>query len=245
VLERWPDATGYGILFTATFIVLMGSWFSFATIRETPEPRQRRLDELNLLSNLRRMPRLMVADRGFRAYLIASFFLNGQFILIPFIAIHARGSLHLEEAFLGQLIMAQSVGALVGNLLAAWVGDRFGSKRPMTLGASAVLLLAVGASVAHSAGAYLGLFGLLGVALALTSVGGQALVLGVCPEEDKSTYLSLAGIVSLPAMIVSALVATTIPTDSMAWLALATGLCMVASLAALWFVPNPGQRQKA
>ena len=127
-LEAWPGSTGYALLYLMVFAVLAASYAVFAAVHECgrhpPIPERR----ATLGENVRIIPSLLRADRRYTRYLIAGMLVNGLFIMMPFLAIHAREVTGQPESFLGELVMATMVGAMIGNLVAGQTSARLGCK---------------------------------------------------------------------------------------------------------------------
>ncbi len=119
--------SAYATLHLLAFVFLTISYAIYLFTREphTPSPH---VHTLTLSQNLQLMPRLIVSDPTFARYLVSRVFRSGYLVITPFLAIHARDVLDRPEAFLGTLLIAQNVGAIAGNLGAAWLGDRCGGK---------------------------------------------------------------------------------------------------------------------
>jgi predicted MFS family arabinose efflux permease len=197
--------------------MVMASWVSFATIDE-PATRQRgRPRSLTLAENLRAIPQLIAGNRQVVLFLGARFFRSGMFILLPFLAICFRDRLHRSDEFLAHLVIVQMIGAVLGNVAAGFIGDRFGSKVTMLVGTVLFAGLSAWSMVATTSLAFQTIFFLVGFAQNGAEVGNQALGLGVCPAANRSTILAVIALASLPSLLLASWI------NQRLWLAAGSG----------------------
>lgn len=231
LFDLYPGAIGYGVLHLIAFILLAGSMVFFCTIREPHCPVAAARPSVGLLDNWRAMPSLVAQDRAFALYLLARFFRNGLFVLTPFLAIHAQIVLQRPESYLGQLLVVQMVGAIHGNLFSGPIGDRVGGRIIMILGTLILMLLTAWAPLARSDLEFRLIFFLYGFGYYASEVGTWSLVMELCPRENRSSYLSLASLVNLPAMLLASWTSATIweLQHRITALALVTFICLALS----------------
>jgi MFS family permease len=232
-LDTWPGPTGYGLLYLMVFAVLAASYAVFAGVHECgrhpPVPERR----TTLGENLRIIPSLLRADRRYTRYLIAGMLVNGLLIMMPFLAIHAREVTGEPEGFIGELVVATMIGAVIGNLTAGQVSARVGCK-PAVIGSRVLLIAAALWPLAASASwEFLGIFFLYGVGNYGHRTSNGAMGLELCPRERRSMYLSIMALVGVPSMLtatgLSALVRAT-----GADFAVAAGLSALVLAASIW-----------
>lgn len=234
-LSAHPGADGYGWLHLWAFAGLVGSYICFALIREPAEPA-RREPETGLWDNLRSLPG-HARDRRVRLFIATSALWALGGAAIPYLAIHARHACALPESFLGELVAWQMAGAIAGNLLAGWAGDRAGGKAVMIasrLGMAALCLLAL---VAEGPAAWRWLFLLFGAAFNANMVGTGALQLEILPARGRANTLALMGFCSLPAALLAAFAGaglwSAMSDAAFPWLAGISAAALLLSLAAL------------
>ena len=203
VLAAHPGAVGYGILHAVAFGFLMVSFAVFCLIHETPRPKHLPVVERGLGENLRSLPQIVATDARLRRFIIARILRTGLFVMIPFLAIHALEMSGRGEAFLGNLVAAQMIGGIVGNLLAGYLGDRYGGKCVVVLARSLLVVVCLGAAANTSATGFIALFLVLGLAQYADKVGQWTLAVEICPADRRPTYISLLMTVSLPGMLVA------------------------------------------
>jgi MFS family permease len=202
VLSHWPEATGYAILHFAAFGALGMSYIAFCLIRET-NVRPPVVRPHGLRENLRAVPHLLRSAGNLRVYLVAVALLNGIYIVVPFLAIHAQHVLRQPESYIGDLLIVQMAGIIAGNLTAAYLGDRFGGKLVLVAAQVAFIALAGWSVAAETDGALRTIFFLLGFTISAIQVGTVTITMDICPAERRATHLAIIAVVNLPSMLVA------------------------------------------
>ena len=240
-LDAYPNTTGYAILHFATFASVMASYGIFALIREPRVEVHPAARDVGLIENLRAMPALVRYDRTFALFLLARFFRNGINILTPFLAIHARSVLGQREEYLGQLLAAQMVGAILGNAFSGYVGDRVGGKITMLVGSTVLVVLSAWAALASANAEFQVIFFLYGFGFFASEVGNMSLSLEICRMENRSSYLAIGSLINLPAMLLASWVSAALwePGHRFVLLAGLTVACLVLSVAFLLPIRDP------
>jgi MFS family permease len=203
VLSTHPGADGYAMLHLCTFIALTGSYVVFCLQREDADDSRLRAGKRSLRGNLASIPGLLRDYPVLRWLILMS--VSGLMIQItvPFMALHAQASLGVGEQYAGRLLQAQMVGAIVGNLLGARLGDRFGG---LALVRSALLGLSVvmaGMCLASSDWAFRGLFCIFGAAFTAYQIGGFTVGMAVAPVRRRPTSLALVGAANATGMLLA------------------------------------------
>lgn len=244
VLTRWPGPRGFGVLYLCTTGFMMLSFVAFFFIRELPNPPGARRAVPGWREKARMLPQWLREDARLRRYVIARTFASGVTVVTPFLAIHVLRVLGQPESFLGKLVAAQMAGAIGGNLLGAWLGDRFGGRVLAQVGGGAAIALSAGALVNTSEAGFLAMFALLGVATFLTQNGAAILQLELFPAERRPTTIALIALTNLPAMLLCAWLAKELrEIDRGIWPAATAALVLL--LVSQWFfhrLPEPRRR---
>lgn len=241
VLGVWPGATGYGVLHLLAFGFLALSYVVFAMIREAAPPPPANNERLGLLANLRNMPRIVRRDRRLRIFLLASASMSGIFILTPFLAIHARHLLGRPESYLGDLLIVQMAGVMVGNFLSGYLGDRLGGKCVVMMSAAVFIGLSVASAVAASDLAFRAIFFAFGLAHIAQMIGGKTLSLEICRSRQRSTYLAIMAFVKLLSMLAATAISGAIWNGGarFGYLAALTAACVLAAMGFLAVLREP------
>jgi MFS family permease len=241
-LARFPGMKGYGILHLIAFGLQFVSYLLFATIRETSVSIQAKSsNSSNLGQNLRSVPALLWNDKRLCSYIISRSFMNGIFIMTPFLTIHALKVLGRPESYLGYMVTAQMVGGIFGNLVAGPLGDRYGGKLPMMLGRVAFVILSIWSCFAKSEFEFAGILFLFGAALFCNQVGTTTLSIEISPPERRATYLAIMSTLTMPTTLIASVVCTVLwnLTGSFPGLAGATAACVFLSILFLVRIEEP------
>jgi MFS family permease len=244
VLDRAPGAAGYGVLHVVAFGFLAASYAIFSLTHEGERaPRTVRVPE-TLRDSLRELPELLRANPAVRAYAFTRFALHGFLIMAPFLGIRALEVLGKPDAYLGELLVANTVGSLIGFLLGGYSGDRHGGKPSLVAAHAGFLALALLAPFAGSETTFLSLFVLFGVAFSLATVAAATLDLEIAPSERRPTYQALLGIFVLGGVLTSSLASALIRgfTPSFSALCLPAGAMVLCSMVVAIGMPEPRRR---
>jgi len=203
VLAAYPGPDGYGILHLCTFGMLVVGYVLFAMIRETRAAPPDEAQPLTLRQNLRRIPGLVRTEKRVKQYLVARSLFSGIFIILPFLAIHARHRLGETQSFLGELVIVQTVGALLGNATGGGLGARIGGKAVLVASQIAFLVLGPWSIAATRHLEFYAIFLLLGFAQTTWQIGTMTLSLEICPLRQRSTYLAVISFACFASMFVA------------------------------------------
>jgi predicted MFS family arabinose efflux permease len=248
VLDRFPGNQGYGILFLIAFGFLVMSYLMFTFIRETNEPEQdQEKKHISLRENLSQIPSLIKTDKQLMNYLLTRSIVNGMFILIPFLAIHARQVTCKPQSFLGLLVTFQLGGGIIGNVFAGWLGDRYGGKVLLLINRFLFLGVCFWAGIAQAVWEFYAVFALLGISYFTNQVGSSTLSIELSSGPKRPTYLAMMSFANVPGM----LAATFISSFLWSWTghiqaaAALTAVCTLWSLIYLLRIKEPRQKKDA
>lgn len=214
VLARWRGPAGYGVLYLGNFVCFTFSLIALCCVRELPHVPARRGGSPGWRTTLRLLPHWWREDPLVRRYALARFFGFGIGVLTPFLAIHARATLGAPDSFLGRLVSAQMAGAIAGNLLAGWLGDRRGARIVAQMGAVVGIALCAATLVNQAEAGFLAMFFALGMTTFLTNIGAVVLMIELFPAERRPTCVSLVSLLALPGMLLSGWLAGMLHTAS-------------------------------
>jgi MFS family permease len=237
-----PGAAGYAWLHLYAFIGLSVSFAIFCAIREPAAPVTQH-EETGLVENLRSLPALIRGDRRLILYLVTTFAANGILIVSAFLAIHAQRVVGQGESYVGDLLVAQMAGAIIGNLLAGWLGDRHGGKAVMLLARLLFLVLTGWAAVATSDLAFRAIFFLFGFAAFANQVGTSTLALEILPERRRSTFLAVISAAQVPGVLLAAWISSAVWQAGVSFsvLSIIALACLAVSLVSLLRLDEPRQ----
>ena len=240
IFREYSLLSAYAILHLIAFGFLVVSYFVFLGTKEphTPAPEGH---SLTLLGTLHSMPRIIVANPVFARYLASRVFRSGHLIIMPFLAIYALEHLGKPSAYLGTLMIAQNVGAIIGNLGAAWLGDRAGGKLVNQLGLGIFIVLAAWAMFASSSTEFIAIFVLMGAAYFAGEVGAFTLMLEILPTRDRISCLAITSLANIPGMLVASWISAAVwkNTHSITMLGIATIFTLLGSILLLHPLKEP------
>jgi MFS family permease len=242
VLESNPGAEGFGRLHLYAFAGLMASYVIFAMIRETkPFPPHPDKPCRTLLANIRSLPALIRENPPFRNFIRVKLLTLGIYIPAPFLALHALDTTGQGPGFLGELVTAQMTGAITGNLLAGWLGDRRGSRLLLIIARLALISLCLGAVFAETPWAFIALFFLFGFGMNFNEVGEATLTLELVPRDRRPTCVAILAALALPGTLTVALIGALLRglTHSLLPAAALGGVLLILSLATTLRIQEP------
>jgi MFS family permease len=229
VLAHWPGTKGYAVLHLMAFA---GAMVSFKLLMKVEEPPRFSLpppERAGFFANLSDVPGLFLRDRRLGYYLASSILFNSQFLLMGFLAVWAKNVLAESEAYVGTLTGAQMVGAVLGTLVAAFWGNRYGCRTLLIASRVLLVAVAVGAVFAHTDWAFRLIFAGYGAAGWVNLTGHNTMTLQLLPRAKRSTVLAVFSLVQVPSMLVAAQLG--------AWLwHHGTGFHWIAGASALGFI---------
>lgn len=243
VLQHYEGqgVVGYGVLHLIAFGFLFLSFLVFVQIRETSDTVRDADNHVTLRENLRGLPALLRTDRRLWRFIAARMLFAGIYVVVPFMAIHALAITGKQESFVGHLVTAQMVGAIVGNTVAGAVGDRLGGKVCSLMGRSAAIAVCLTAPFLHEPWAFTAAFGLLGAALFSEKVGASTLGIEVAPFQKRATYMASVSFSNVPAMLGASAVSSAIwqLTGSFVLLCGVGAVLVTGALAVLLTITDP------
>ena len=203
-----PGPRGYGLLHVYTFVVLCISYAFFAMVRELPHADRGKTTHRCLGDNIKSLPALLRGTPGLPLYLAITACTAGIFVVAPFLVVHVKQSLHKPDSWLGQMVMVQMAGSVVGNIWAAWLGDRRGGKAVLISSQAALILSILPVCIHPGDGTAFLAFFCFGVAYNTRHVGSMTLALDLAPRRQRATVLSCIGMVGLVSMLCASLAGT-------------------------------------
>jgi MFS family permease len=246
VLDAHPGAYGYGLLHLGAALLLIASLLVFLLTHEG-ERTPRRVATGGVREALRELPALLKADASVRTYALSRVAFHGLFVLVPFLGLRALEVLGKPDSYLGELVVANTLGSLAGFFVGGYSGDRHGGKASTVAAHAGLLALVAWAPFASSDAGFRGVFALFGFALSLGTVGSATLDLDIAPMERRPTYQAMLGLFALAGLLLSSLISTLLQvTGAPFYVAtIVTGASLTGSLYLLLSLAEPRRRALA
>lgn len=202
ILAMFPDGyTGFGILYLITFSILTLSYIFFSFIHETDIPPADNGKQENFRENIRSIPGLLKNDSHFRLFLVVRFFGNSVLLAMALIGKHGLNVTASPGKVLGVFVLARTIGSLIGNIVASYVGDRYGAKVILLIARVLIALSFIFVVFADRLWMFYLIFGIIGFAFTLGSVSMSTLPIKLTPKEKRATYLSVMSLINIPFII--------------------------------------------
>jgi MFS family permease len=204
ILEKVPEPQNFAICFA---LALVGMALSMLMIGLTREPTDHEKNiSKTLPSPWKGGLEVLRKDRNFAAFVIIRLLSEFSVMSFVFYIIYGLQRFNMNEVTAGFLTAALSITQTLGNATMGWLGDRFGHRSMLIVGAlSASLssLLAWGApSIAWMYPAFI-LCGLAGVGY---WTNGIAITVEFGNEETRPTYIGLSNTLVAPLSIIGPLI---------------------------------------
>jgi MFS family permease len=242
----------FALCFTLTFGMMILSFISLALTREPRRiphpPAQRAARREAGETGPRGWLRILRRDKGFRALLIANAIAGASALAVGLYAIAAKYAAHLTDAQVSVQNTVLVASSTASYFILGVLGDRYGHRLVLEIGAAAGGLAGLLALLAHGPFIYAGVFLLTGISLSATLLASFSFVIEFGPPEARPTYIALSSLCYAPF--------TTFAPILGGWLAdrlgygppflLAAGLGLAAALFYRLRVPDPrmGAHQK-
>ena len=207
LLTAYPPAEAMAYLHFLAFVLMAGSWWFLIRVRE-PEPEapaEVPLGKTGLADITDCVKDLFAAGprrRSMIAFASGLMLMHTFFLPLPFFAKHLQTSINAPIAFLGVLAMWQMIGNASGNLMSAWVGDRFGGRLTMAFGAFCVgLCLLVAPFIGGRVGVCI-VYGLFALGVMVLVVGKDALMFDLGPKKRQARFLAVVALLTMVSLLV-------------------------------------------
>jgi AAHS family 4-hydroxybenzoate transporter-like MFS transporter len=161
--------------------------------------------------------------------------------MIPFMGIHALETTGNPESFLGPLLSVQMAGMIAGNLLAGWMGDRWGGKAALMAGHVLLLILCLAFPFGQSPQSFVALFALFGFGISFNNVGGPTLDMEIAPASRRVSAMAVIGWANLAGILGASLAAGWLRDHgySFSLLAVLAGAGVAVATLLLWRIKEP------
>ncbi|WP_309380393.1 MFS transporter [Cerasicoccus frondis] len=206
LLDRYDGSLGFGLLHLIAFAFLVFSYISFLFVEEKVVEPVNVQPKRSFKAYLRDLVDILRVDRNFRNFAIMRLMGPSSNFLMPFVAIYAIRVLGANEGFAGDALVAATIGQVLGNVGAGYLGDRIGGKVLLVVARVLFITSFLIAAFAESYAAFMAYFFIASMTKYINIIGNITLMLEIAPDHRRPTYGALAGILNGPSMIIFALV---------------------------------------
>jgi len=196
LLESHSFPNGFAYCFVVAFCLQVGSWVFLAMVREPEDPVAE--EATSFRRYLADLPSILRSDRNFELYLISSIVLSLGALGSPFYIVAAINELEPSGELIGLFTALYMGGQTFTNVLWGLLGDRYGHKKVLQLGAILELSTSALAAIASSASTYGLVFLLHGASLSALTVSGMSIVLEFSTPEKRPIYVGLVNTLRSP-----------------------------------------------
>ena len=195
----------FALLFALAFGGMVVSWIGLITLIEPPEPVENRASQqMNALAHARHV---VQHDRAFRLATAVRLLTGSASMALPFYVVHATRELGLPNSFVGLVVAAQNIIAIVASFGLGMISERMGSARVIHISALASTITPLLALLLHALdalGSHVTLIG-LGYLLAFAAIsivdnsfllGHLNYVIEIAPSGERPAYVGLTNTIS-------------------------------------------------
>ncbi len=202
LLERLNSPSNFTLCFLLAGLSMMISWAFLAQARE---PESLPIDTAtNRPAFQSHLSAILRRDANFRWFLVARTLLQLATMAFGFYAVYAVRYHSMSEAVAGLMTSVFMAVQIVANPLMGWIGDRWGHRTVMGVGAYAAAS-ALLAWLAPGVNWFYLVFALAGVANVTSWTIGLAMTLEFGSEAERPAYIGLSNTLIAPSTILAPL----------------------------------------
>jgi len=203
-LLLWYEApVNFAICFFIATLFFAVSWVALAFTRE-PADYDKVIDE-NPTPFWHGAGRILKRDRNFNWFLIARTLSQFATMGFAFYIVYALRHFQMDEVTAGYLTAALTISQTIANAGMGWLGDKFGHRAMLILGAIAATLSSFLAWVAPSLAWFFPIFILTGFANVSIWTNGMTMATTFSDETERPFYIGLAQTLTAPATMIAPL----------------------------------------
>jgi MFS family permease len=205
LLDAFASPFDFAACFFIASIFLTLSWFALASTREP-------LDEEKIIPEQKThfwddAKKILKKDKNFNWFLSARTLAQFASMGFSFYIIYALREFNMTEIIAGYFTATLTISATIANMSMGWLGDKFGHRSMVILGAVAILLSSFLAWVAPSINWFYPIFVLAGIAnVSMWTIAMTMTVDFANAEAERPMYIGLSQTLTAPAAILAPIV---------------------------------------
>jgi MFS family permease len=203
LLDFLDSPLDFAICFSIASVFFTVSWFALALTRE-PEDTEKVI-EANQPPLWKGAGRIIQRDQNFNWFLVARFLSQFGTMGFSFYIVYALRRFDADAVILGYLTATLTITQTVANIGMGWMGDRFGHRAMLILGAVAAMFSSLLAWFAPSIGWFFPIFILSGLTNVSIWTNGMTMATTFSGEAERPFYIGLAQTLTAPATIIAPL----------------------------------------
>lgn len=203
LLDRLDFPSDFALCFTITFVSMGISMFFLGLTRE-PEDKEKTVTT-QATSLWQGGITLLRRDRNFLAFLIVRLLWQFAMMSFAFYIVYGLRAFGMNDVTAGWLTATLTITQTLANLLMGWMGDRFGHRAMLVVGALATSLSALLAWQARNVAWLYPVFALNGLANVAYWTIGMAFTVAFGTETERPIYIGLSNTLVAPFTILAPL----------------------------------------
>jgi MFS family permease len=203
LLARVGSFNNFALCFLITGFFLVFSWIALALTREPID--QEKVIPPGKHSFWKESLVILRRDRNFDWFLTARILSQFATMGFSFYIVYALRHFNMDVITAGYLTAALTVSQTIANLVMGWLGDRFGHRPMLVIGALCISLSAFLAWIAPSLGWFYLVFILEGLANVAIWTIGMAITVEFGTEAERPIYIGLSNTLAAPITILAPL----------------------------------------
>jgi Na+/melibiose symporter-like transporter len=204
LLERIASPLSYVLCFLTASVAFGISWCFLASTREQSIPPQRAPSASSPFWD--RMAAILRRDENFRWFLIARMLSQVAMMAFAFYTVYAVRYLGMDVLTAGVMTAVLTATQVIANPVMGWVGDRWGYRLAMQIGAFAAAGSALLAWFAPSIEWFYPIYILAGVAIVAMWTIAMAMTLEFDAGAERPAYIGLSNTLVAPSTFLAPLV---------------------------------------
>lgn len=204
VLNGYESPVNFAICFFIAVVFFTFSWIALAFTREPSDFDK--VIEKNPIPFWHGASAIIKRDTNFNWFLVARTLSQFATMGFAFYIVYALRRFQMDEVTAGFLTATLTISQTVANASMGWLGDKFGHRPMLILGAVAAMLSSLLAWFASSLIWFFPIFILSGLANVSIWTNGMTMATTFSDEKERPFYIGLAQTLTAPATIIAPLI---------------------------------------
>ncbi len=204
VLNGFDSPVNFAICFFVATVFFTISWGALAFTRE-PTDNEKVIDE-HPTPFWQGASRILKRDANFNWFLVARTLSQFATMGFAFYIVYALRRFQMDTVTAGFLTATLTIAQTVANVSMGWLGDKFGHRPMLILGAVAAALSSLLAWLAPSLAWFFPIFILSGLANVSIWTNGMTMATTFSGEKERPFYIGLAQTLTAPATMIAPLI---------------------------------------